>query len=280
MYEARQNKEKVSRRIDGGGMARQREKKLHMHLFENALLHKKVLQCRIFEDENGLFYSDKDPNQKFKNKAEAEAHEYFLSQNSNRRPPTLFTFTHTPETRMVNSLGIPQGPHTLGYAATENALDFAMQNQNPQTLLNEQCLSPEEWKEEVKKKLPVIPTNLQPRIERAYERHDILWRTANEDMGKKDMQQFRFCVSGMMQLDPRATYGWETTKKNSHAALKGKGENHDIEDDRNVDTGGLKRGTSDSEEFIYGRRQMMDGDYNEEDFEEDSEDIDQWNNGM
>lgn len=261
MYEARQYKEKVSRRIDGAGIAMQREKKSYIPL------HKKVLQCKILQDEDGLFYSSKDPDKKFDNRAEAEAYECFLSQNKNGRPPTLYTYTHTKETRKVNPLGIPQGPHTLGYTAIENALDFAMQNQNPQTLLNEQCPSPEEWKSKVERR--PINTNLWPRINKAQEMYKFLWNEAHESLEKNDMQQFRSCVSSMMQLDPRATYGWETSQKASHAALKGKGENRDIEDDRNVDNRGLERGNFDSEDYLYDRRQLKDGDYHEEEYEED-----------
>ncbi len=123
----------------------------------------------------------------------------------------------------------------------------------------------------VKELHPSLSDVVESRIQRAGKRHEALYEKAKESIVNNDMQQFHFYVSSMIQLDPRATYGWDTTQKASHAALKGKGENIDIEDDRNIDIGGLVRGSYDAEEFIYDRRLMMDGDYYEEDFEEDFE---------
>lgn len=259
MYEAKQQRELVSRSIS------QRKQKNNAYSFFGDMSDRTAIQRKVIKAE-GSFFSSYDPENVFRTSHEAALYDSFLR---GKRPPTLYTYTHT-EGENVNTWGIPQGPHTLGYAAIEKALGRAMKKQGLDTIFAEQCLPPDVWLEKVKEKLPEsVPENLQLRINRAYERYVILWETAKRCMDDGNAQLFRFCISSMIQLSPMSTYVWETTKKAPRAALKGKGENDDIEDDRNIDTLGIVRGEYDAEDYLYWKRQLMDGDYKEEDFEEE-----------
>lgn len=264
MYTGRQQKEPTSRVIGqpvGKGvqqfrMMDNRESVYTLNCHSFARTQKSVLQRCILRNENNLYYSDIEPSHLFKDYIEASLYEAHLLK---KRKPTLFTYTHT-NGQHINKMGIPQGPHVMGYAAVNSAFEVAMREQDLQTILNEQCPPPDVWKEMVDQHGP-FNNDLKPRIERAFDDYKTLYGNAEEAILSEDSNMAAFYIQRLMQLHPTTTYGWDTKAKAKQKEIKYKGENRDIFNDKNIDTTVVKRDSFEIESFIYDRRQLMDGDF-------------------
>ena len=277
MYETKQNKIPASRAIY------RQEQKGHAHLFFKGRSNQIAMQLKVIQlGEN--FFSSYDNSAIFSQRNEAALYDNFL--RSRGRLPTLYTYTHT-RGENVNTFGIPQGPHFVGYAAIENALEEAFSHQDLMNVFTEVCVDPDTWLslvKEILKRQEIHPDKiLESRLDKAHIVYIQLYNDAQNAINSKqiNLQHIIYFITRLVQLHPLTTYAWYSTKKAPKSALKGKNENSNILDEKNIDTLSYQRGIYSIEEYIYNLAELADGDYRderqeeEEDFEEEEEDFEE-----
>ncbi|WP_018970927.1 hypothetical protein [Rubritalea marina] len=164
------------------------------------------------------------------------------------RPPTLYTYTHTHVDNAISEYGVPQGPHTLGYSAIHESLHTTTQKRVERSRFKEQIESPKDWWNLIKGELTSSQrkdTILKARLtkaKRSYQKyydeaiaHFNTLESPTATKGKKQQArtEIKILMNHLMQLHPYATFAWAA--RNSKPDVSGKGENRDIDDDRNID---------------------------------------------
>lgn len=214
------------------------------------------------------YYSDMNPDVDFDSQAEAEAFETEMQApepGTGGRAPTLYTYMSTKSHCKISSRGIPQGPHTLGYAAITEALFSSLIS--PENLQLEQCLDPSQWRDAVVQEFndPTLldgNTETSRRVLRAYADYNGLWQELKRvlkgevlDVDPKDL------VHELIQLGPYSVYKYTDPESVTHGELKYKGESSDLSDPRNVDILGQFQNQQAYREMVSDRMLLLDNDY-------------------
>lgn len=240
-----------------------------------------VIQRQVLQDGNtGKWYTDLDPdNQDFDLFEEALAYERYLTGNGDQRTSTLYSYTHKKTTNKMSSIGVPQGPHTFGFAAVNQGLNDSNGKQKLLHTLTEQCPTPDTWKQMVLKEAGKDAfdgkTELSKRLIRALNEYQNLYKSASNEI-KDTNGNLKFAqemIKTMINMHPYGTYGWQDLKNASKKALKGKNENRDINDSVNIDNGGTWSNKSGFDEFVEDRKLLVDDDYQPESEEETDDDM-------
>ncbi|CAM1362589.1 hypothetical protein [Tenacibaculum xiamenense] len=207
----------------------------------------------------------------------AQIHDYFkqlvvkesaVPTSGKGRPPTLFTYTHTASGNEISGYGIPQGPHTLGYSAIKEALYVGHGGRMTLDRFNSQISTPVNWWASVQSELSqsqLGDEELMARLKKAqlsynnyYNEATLIWGNVskmNQKQKEHALARIKLLMEHMMQLDPYATYAW--ANKDSTPNVDGKGENTNINDEKNVDRGGVFKNPDELEGYIAKRRQLV-----------------------
>lgn len=229
----------------------------------NAVVQREV----IFDNKTGKFYSDLDPSQEFDTQLEAQQFELDMEAPppiSGGRAPTLYTYMSTPSHRKMSSLGIPQGPHTMGYAALTQAL-FSAQIEM-KSLIAEQVPDPQSWRDLVIREsgdhsLFEGDTEESLRMLRAYQAYNGLWQELRRILNDEGNDDPLDLIHELLQMHPFAVYGWTDPSKVTKKHLKGKGENRDLSDPKNIDVYAKFSAQQEYITMIEDRMDLLDDDY-------------------
>lgn len=234
-----------------------------------------VAQRVIYQDDNtGKYYSDMDPSVDFDTYLEAQNFELEMDAPdpiSGGRAPTLYTYMCTKSHCKVSSRGIPQGPHTVGYAALTNALFNA--KITLESLISEQVPEPEVWIKLVVKEFgddDILSgkTETSLRLLRAYRAYNGLWQLLQKIVRNESTEDPIDVIHELLQMAPYAVYGYVNPSKIKKKHLKGKGENSDLNDPKNIDRLGKFKNKEKYQESIDDRLDLLDDDY---EFEEEKD---------
>ena len=249
---------------------------------ENSTTQLKSVAQRVVKQDgkSGKYYSDMDPSVDFDTYKEAQDYELEMDAPepiSGGRAPTLYTYMSTKSHCKMSSRGIPQGPHTVGYSALTNALFNA--KISLENLIAEQVPSPEEWVELVVKEFgddEIISgkTETSLRLLRAYRSYNGLWQLLQKILRKESDENPIDVIHELMQMGPFAVYGYVNPSKIKKKHLKGKGENSDLSDPKNIDRLGKFKNKEEYQESIDYRLDLLDDDFVfEEELDSDSDEV-------
>jgi hypothetical protein len=261
-----------------------------------------VVQRQVFQDANGKYYSDIKPRKTFDTYAEAEAYERDMPAPAptkgpyTERAPTLFTYVMTPTHYQMSSQSIPQGPHTMGHAAVSTALFGA--DISPGALGAEQVPPPDVWRDQVIQECGANVFSSQTvlseevrrqyragysrtpssgevveRFQRAYKTYNGLWQELRRIVSGQSTENARDVVDELMQLGAYSVYGYDAPRSIGKAQLRGKGENRDLTDPKNIDKWAEFRNRAAYQETIESRMQLLDDDYRDNPHEDVDYDI-------
>ena len=238
-----------------------------------------AVQRKISQDKSsGRWVSDLDPSVDFGTYQEALDFEVEMEAPppiSGGRPPTLYTYLKTKSWCKISSRGIPQGPHTVGYSAITNALFKAKIKLT--SLIAEQVPPPEKWVESVRSEFrnPKIldgKTELSQRLLRAYRAYNGLWQELQRVVAGKSLENPIDLIHELMNLGPFAVYGYVNPDKVKKKHLKGKGEDSDLSNPKNIDRLAKFKQKAKYQESIDDRLLLLDDDYEPDESDEDLSD--------
>ncbi|MCA9515766.1 MAG: hypothetical protein KC635_12540 [Myxococcales bacterium] len=248
----------------------------------------------------GVWVSDIDPSREFATEAEALAWEHALPMpdpiSEKGRPRTLFSYMKTKSTNKLSSLGVHQGPHTVGYAAYKEALFASKGAIDLKHVASEQVMPPEAWKAAVEKEFADKggekgifegKGEKSAQVRRAYAHYVGLYNELQRHLeaksggaktvagapGKDDPYDI---IHELTALGPFAVYGYTRTEKIGKKHLKGKGETKDLADDKNIDRlgDGMLSDVGGLGTYIEDARLLLDPDFVDEELDDvDMEDV-------
>lgn len=226
-----------------------------------------VMQRQVlYNKKKSTYYSDLDPELEFNTYNEALQYELEMEAPepiSGGRAPTLYTYLMTPSHRKMNSRGIPQGPHTIGYAALTEALFNA--RIHLEVLVNEQIPSPEQWHDLVEIEFDDDhifdgQTETSRRLLRAYRAYNGLWQELRRIIDGKSQENPIDIIHELLQMAPYAVYGYVNPSEVKHKHLKYKGENRDLSNIKNIDTYGKFTNQKEYAQTVNNRMDLLDDD--------------------
>ncbi|MBB1487321.1 hypothetical protein [Oceanospirillum sediminis] len=229
-----------------------------------------IIQRQIFQNSDGKYYSDMEPDRYFDTWQEAYTYEQNMEAPppiSGGRPPSLFTHTSTKSTNKISSYGIPQGPHTVAHAALMKALYNAEGRIDTLSVIAEQIPNPSQWRDLVNNELGGGnhfhgKSEFSQRLLRAYRHYNGLYQGLLRSLNDKNEGTPFDWMHELIQLHPYAVYGWASPKTIKKKHLKGKGETGDLSDTkRNIDTLANFKNRESYYEAIADRLELLDPDY-------------------
>ncbi|MFT4757768.1 MAG: hypothetical protein ACI91R_002425 [Vicingaceae bacterium] len=194
-----------------------------------------------------IYYSNRDPDRqtyvslKKADKAELELKDPndYPKYDKDNRPSTAYSYAASHPT---NELSVDQGPHVVGSAAVDTALTTTTKSLSK--IFAEQILIPDKAESLINEQFEKKPSKtISTQIFRLIFDYTEVYRhvqTIVEDDEKRDeaLQYIKWLINN----DPRSSTNWATKLRQGkqynvpESKKKGKGENDDISDPRNIDT--------------------------------------------
>jgi hypothetical protein len=244
-----------------------------------------VAQRQVFMKMNGRFYSDLDPSREFNTQQDAANFEAGMQPpdpiSQGGRSATFFTYMATKSHRKMSSRGIPQGPHTLGHAATETALFGSQGKIKLEYMIAEQVQTPEQWRDAVRGEFgkgDIFDGKSEQSLRalRAYRAYNGLYQELLRTQTGASTENPYDLVHELMQLAVFTTYKATNPQSVSKKHLKGKGENRDLSDPKNLDPNARFKQQDKYQQMLLDRMNLLDADYvpSEDEDDEDAMEMD------
>ncbi len=233
----------------------------------------------ITRKSNGKYVSDCDPGQEWDTFQDALAFEKSLPLSdpvSAGRARTLFTYTSKKSHNKLGTRAIPNGPHGVGNAALEFSLFGARGRISLLGLFSEQVRPPKQWRKAVEAQMGSAifsgKTEMSLRILRAYRDYLALYRTLVRVLkGRDTLLDPMDLIHELVELDPYTVYKYWAPETASKKDLKGKGENNDLTNPKNIDTRAKFKNSNEYLESVNNRMLLLDEDHASDDEESESD---------